>query len=662
MLETKKLTRKIIYATFFSIFLSILIYGIFIPLILSFQLDKTYAFLQQLLISVTLLSPLATFLVYLLYKPIEKVMILLDNNDIPDENLYNKAKKMLTVIPTFLFIIGPISYISGVFIDFSIDIFIRKEPLIYDIFFSRLIIGITWGMLNGFLTGRILNIFLIKAKLRLKIFSIGNKTRFKLINTTLLRLFFPIFVLLLFFTSATSLFFYHKNKSTLNETNLRIEKLKEVDTTAFEQEKKQIFEENTKSYLKDVSLNIKISFFFLTFLGVLLLIILLEFYSYLKNLSSQIISLSKGEMDLTKRINITSFDDIGQITDGINKVIENLSDTFKNIKKTTSIVYESGEVMEKTFSDSYQNADNMNILVSDVENNTSNQISVINKTVEQLHVMVPRIENSIERINEQVLSVEMTASSIKNMINSFDSVTNSTIKVDSLFKELSKSIEDGNENIITSLSAIKDINETSIKVTEIVEIISNIASQTDLLAMNAAIEAAHAGDFGKGFSVVADEIRKLAENTSVSTNDITKLISEMNEKIENGTLTFETLKNIFEVMNEKMKHTGKIISEIAHSSKQQQTSAENNLKNIENLLQLTQSLSENTKSQINDNINIENSIHKLNEVSEKIEKANHKLTDGMKILISSLENINTNSKITFKSINELESRISSYKF
>ena len=171
-----------------------------------------------------------------------------------------------------------------------------------------------------------------------------------------------------------------------------------------------------------------------------------------------------------------------------------------------------------------------------------------------------RIEQNTEELNRVV---ERLGFSINEIRHNTDAATQ-------LSSETQENAEQGSTAIQNAMSAIDLIQKSSASISEIVQVISEIAGQTNLLAFNAAIEAARAGEHGVGFSVVAGEVRKLAERSSQAAREITKLIDESVTRVKEGSDRSRNAQHAFEKIVASVSKTGHSIAEIANSTKSQQ--------------------------------------------------------------------------------------------
>lgn len=170
-------------------------------------------------------------------------------------------------------------------------------------------------------------------------------------------------------------------------------------------------------------------------------------------------------------------------------------------------------------------------------------------------------------------TVEEMNASIDGLTHSINSIADNTRNADFLAKNTQEEAEAGAKAVAKSIEAMDLINRSSEDIGEIVKVISEIASQTNMLAFNAAIEAARAGEHGLGFSVVADEVRKLAERSSQATKEISKLINESVKRVSVGSEISRQASDAFTKIVSGVAKTTLAISDISHAANEQMLTA-----------------------------------------------------------------------------------------
>ena len=250
--------------------------------------------------------------------------------------------------------------------------------------------------------------------------------------------------------------------------------------------------------------------------------------------------------DLTCRININMIDDFGLLISSVNTLIEKLSSMIKDFKSETNAVTESAGVISKSSRYAIGALGVMNHSLQRIDENSKRQDELVDVTGENIVKLTDSIETVKLHVTQQAEAVKSISSAISKMTESISSVADTAKHAQDVSIALSERSDIGNAAVEHAVTTMKDIQVVSEEVRKLLRVIQGIASQTNLLSMNAAIEAAHAGEFGAGFAVVADEVRSLASSSSSSARDIQVKIQEMMDKITAGVEAITSAGNAFE--------------------------------------------------------------------------------------------------------------------
>jgi len=202
------------------------------------------------------------------------------------------------------------------------------------------------------------------------------------------------------------------------------------------------------------------------------------------------------------------------------------------------------------------------------------------------------IQTMMEQLNgnvsEQATAVTESAAAIEEMVANIQSVTNALTKNTEQVKELQSASEVGNSGINEVVADIRGIAAESESLLEINSVMANIASQTNLLSMNAAIEAAHAGESGRGFAVVADEIRKLAESSGKQSKTIGTVLKTIKASIDKITKSAENVLNRFDTIDGGIKTVAEQERGVLDAMEEQKQGSEQVLQAISQVSDITQ--------------------------------------------------------------------------
>jgi methyl-accepting chemotaxis protein len=323
-------------------------------------------------------------------------------------------------------------------------------------------------------------------------------------------------------------------------------------------------------------LNKRNSFIFVLFLQIFILAAMLTLTNYLivklfivkpiGDINSKVEEIAQGEGDLTKLIHVSRRDEIGDLADNFNIFVGKLKSIVLNVKGSSvnvnGVSASLGSNAEETAAAIIEMEQNISQITNQVRNlneastNSGDSVSNITENISDLNSL---IEN-------QTLAVEEATSSINQMSASLDNVASITKSKTESMETLKRSAERGTDNVRASDSSVNEIADSIGTISDMILIINGIAAQTNLLAMNAAIEAAHAGDSGRGFAVVADEIRKLAETSSVNAKKIGIEIKEIVQKIEAATHASRESSSSFNLINDEILEVSQALMEIASTT------------------------------------------------------------------------------------------------
>jgi len=363
------------------------------------------------------------------------------------------------------------------------------------------------------------------------------------------------------------------------------------------------------------------------------------------NMARILNDIANGDADLTKRLPETGGGETAEASHYFNQTMEEFRQMIITIRRQSASLSDIGNDLAGNMTET---ASAMNEITANIQSikgrvlNQSASVTETNATMEQVTANIGKLSGHVDR---QTDAVSRASSAVEEMLANIQSVTAILVKNADNVKDLQESSETGRSSLFEVAEDIQGIARESEGLMEINSVMENIASQTNLLSMNAAIEAAHAGEAGKGFAVVADEIRKLAESSGEQSKTIGMVLKKMKESIDKITRSTGNVLNKFEAIERGVKTVSEQEGTIRNAMEEQSQGSKQVLSASGQVNEITQQVKGGSMEML------EGSREVIQE-SKNLEKATQEITHGMSEMAAGADQIN----MAVNSINELSSK------
>ncbi|MTI47586.1 MAG: methyl-accepting chemotaxis protein [Firmicutes bacterium] len=336
--------------------------------------------------------------------------------------------------------------------------------------------------------------------------------------------------------------------------------------------------------------------------------------------------------DLTTRVNIGSKDEFGQIGKSFNSMLEGINNLIKDIKTSSHTVL------------------NTSISLGDITTQTTQATREVSRTIEEIasstSSQAKDTENGVLRINEiseRIESVSTTTDYMSEISYETNNLTNRGLDIVKTLTEKSTKTADASKKVN---EIVINVDKSTSEIGVISETISKIAEQTNLLALNAAIEAARAGEHGKGFAVVADEVRKLAEESSEATNDIKELIASIQNQSKTAVKSMDETRVTVSEQDVVVKETEDIFNQI--------------LVSVKSLIEKVAEINESSLEMREQKDTIVDVMENISAVSEQTSAATQEVSASTEEQLASIEEVETHTQQLEDLAHQLEESINKF--
>ncbi|MFW5695128.1 MAG: methyl-accepting chemotaxis protein [Alkalispirochaeta sp.] len=392
-----------------------------------------------------------------------------------------------------------------------------------------------------------------------------------------------------------------------------------------------------------------------------LLIMIRKAVRAILHVSLQLQEVSSGDADLSKQLTVDSKNEIGLLAERFNTFVESLRILVRDVASGSEALAAEKEQIVANATETASSVNEITGNIASVSSSVDRLHESIHTTAEKAQDISGAIRAMEEQINAQVSAIEQTSASVEEMNAQSDSIRNTAAKRAGEVDELTNAVTTSSSRLEDLGTKAQELERRTDQMLEAANVINGIAAQTNLLSMNAAIEAAHAGDAGRGFSVVAEEIRKLAENSSNNATVIQNSLKGSVTLIQEINGSFESMQETFHTVTDSTRLTRDAFSEIESTVSELSTGMNEVTGAVVALRDAIMSIDERSKSVSG----LTGEILTLNEqnssIGSEVQGAITEIRTGADQINESVNNLNNSLQELSESVNRIHAQVSRFQ-
>ena len=409
------------------------------------------------------------------------------------------------------------------------------------------------------------------------------------------------------------------------------------------------------------------SFFYLAVfiigvIGIGTLFSILIGYKIAKPIEAIIEMLKKmGEGNLTIRLPVDGRDELADLSAYFNQTLMRMGKAIQQVSINANTMEEIGNELASNMTKTASAVNAISVNIDGIKQQAMSQAAGVTETAATVEEIVRTIKQLNTSIETQAASVAQSSSSVEEMVANIASIGQTLGKTGDVIRNLTNATGDGKAALITSNTVTQKIAEESGSLIEASSVIQHIASQTNLLAMNAAIEAAHAGEAGKGFAVVADEIRKLAEDSATQGKTIAATLKALSGEIETLSASSKTVEEKFNTIFALAEQVKEMSNRLTEAMREQEHGSKEVLAAIRSISTVTTEVESGSEEMLKGGEGVASEMRKLGDLTRVITESMNEMASGAVQINNAVQEVNEITQKNKRSIENLASEVGQFK-
>ena len=372
-------------------------------------------------------------------------------------------------------------------------------------------------------------------------------------------------------------------------------------------------------------------------------------------------NIAQGEGDLTVRLPLIGNDEITDLSEYFNQTITKIGASIRQVGLNSNNMEEIGNELASNMTETASAVNQISANIDGVKQQAMTQAASVTETAATVEEIVRTIKQLNSGIETQAASVAQSSSSVEQMVANIASIGQTLGKTDEVIRSLTTATGDGKATLVTSNTVTQKIAEESGSLMEASNVIQHIASQTNLLAMNAAIEAAHAGEAGKGFAVVADEIRKLAEESSMQGKTITTTLKTLSGEIETLSASSKTVEAKFNAIFTLAEQVKEMSARLTEAMREQENGSKEVLTAIKSINTVTVEVQAGSEEMLKGGEGVAKEMQKLDGLTRVITDSMNEMASGAVQINNAVQEVSEITQRNKRSIENLAEEVGKFK-